>query len=305
MKMRHLPLAALFLSLSACPTSGKLSVDDTGTSDTGENRDDTSTPVDMDGDGWAEEEDCNDQDATVSPGAQEECNGVDDDCNGEIDDGAGEDWYVDADGDSYGGALGGQSCDPPEGAASTGGDCADDDPNIHPGSTVLTDGQDSDCDGRKDWNVTIYVAVDDEGEICLNDSTVGPTGGWSTGTVYEVWLRSGTNTVGIHGWDLGRVITAAIAHLEISDGSIWVTDSTWRYDPEPNQQGVGKQGWCGTGFDDSGWDLALDIGPIGDSSNPWGNAPSVFPAGSPAHWIWDHFPVNLNSQYLRMEFDLP
>ena len=43
----------------------------------------------------------------------------------------------------------------------------------------------------------------------------------------------------------------------------------------------------GAGFDDSAWDYALDIGPIGDTSNPWGNAPSIFPSGSPAHWIWD------------------
>ena len=160
MMKRHLPLPALILALSACPTAGKFSVDETDSADTGGNSSDTSNAADSDGDGWVEAEDCNDQDATVSPGAQEACNGVDDDCNGEIDDGVGEHWYVDADGDSYGGVHLGQSCDPPDGAVSTGGDCADDDPNIHPGSTVLTDGQDSDCDGRKDWNVTIYVAVD-------------------------------------------------------------------------------------------------------------------------------------------------
>jgi len=265
----------------------------------------TSTPADLDEDGWEEDEDCDDQDASVNPGALEECNGVDDDCNGVIDDGVGDLWFVDADGDSYGRALIGQSCDAPDGAAPIAGDCDDDDPDIHPWGTTLVDGQDSDCDGRKDWNIAIYVAVDDAGELCMNNEIIGPAGGWTTGAVYEGWLSTGTNTVGIHGWDTGRVITAAIAHLEISDGSIWVTDSTWRYDPEPDQDGIGKTGWCGTGFDDSDWDLALDIGPIGDPSNPWGAAPSLFPEGSPAHWIWDHFPVDLNTQYLRMEFELP
>jgi hypothetical protein len=230
---------------------------------------------------------------------------VDDDCNGEIDDGAGDIWFVDADGDSYGRQLIGQACDPPNGAVSIGGDCADDDPDSHPWSTVIVDGQDSDCDGRKDWYVTIYVAVDDAGELCMNNEVVGPAGGWGTAAVYGGWLSTGTHTVGIHGWDTGLHITAAIAHLEISDGSIWVTDSTWRYDPVPDQDGIGKEGWCGLGFDDSGWDFAKDIGPIGDPSNPWGHAPTLFPEGSPAHWIWDHFPVELNTQYLRTEFELP
>ena len=293
----HLLLPALMLLPFACSTPVKTVV--------GSRPSRTSGPVDQDGDGWEEEEDCDDQDATVNPDAVEECNGVDDDCNGEIDDGVGDLWFVDADGDSYGRALIGESCEPPDGAASIAGDCDDDDPDIHPWSTALVDGQDSDCDGRKDWLVTIYVAVDDAGELCLNSEVIGPAGGWTTGAVYEDWLSTGTNTVGIHGWDTGRVITAAIAHLEISDGSIWVTDSTWRYDPEPDQGGIGKAGWCGIGFDDSDWGLAKDIGPIGDPGNPWGAAPSLFPEGSPAHWIWDHFPVDLNTQYLRTEFELP
>ena len=84
-----------------------------------------------------------------------------------------------------------------------------------------------------------------------------------------------------------------------------MTDGTWVYDPEPEQgeNAGGKAGWCGCGFDDSGWNSVLDIGPIGTS--PWGSAPSVFPGGSPARWVWDHFPVNLNTQYLRKEFLLP
>jgi len=263
-------------------------------------------PVDADGDGWFADDDCNDDDATVYPGAVEQCNGVDDNCADGIDEGVSENWFRDGDGDGYGHDPLGSACDPPEeGAVTVDGDCADDDATIHPLSDALVDGQDSNCDGRKDWKATILTAVDDAGELCVNDIPQGPTGGWTTGISTEVWLTSGKNSIGIYGWDTGRVITAAIAHIEISDGSFWVTDSTWRYDPEPDQYGIGRIGWCAVGFDDSDWGLALDVGPIGDPANPWGDAPSLFPAGSPARWIWDHFPVDLNSQYLRTEIELP
>ena len=98
------------------------------------------------------------------------------------------------------------------------------------------------------------------------------------------------------------VITAGIGHIEISDGSIWVTDETWRYSPNPGDS-AGKDGWCTPAFDDTAWEAVQVIGPIGVS--PWGNAPTIFPAASPANWIWDYFPVNLNSQYLRKDITLP
>ena len=40
---------------------------------------------DVDGDGYTASEDCNDEDATVNPGAEEICNSQDDDCDGVID----------------------------------------------------------------------------------------------------------------------------------------------------------------------------------------------------------------------------
>ena len=212
------------------------------------------------------------------------------------------DWFFDRDDDGFGGELAGTSCAPLEDTTSRGGDCDDDNPMIHPNSNERIDGVDANCNGRKDWLVKIYVAVDDAGELCINDESIGDTGTWNEGTHYETWLTSGAAAIGIFGWDVGYHITAAIAHVELSDGTVWTTDSSWVYSPDPNEASS-KVGWCTPEFDDSGWQTVQDIGPIGTS--PWGASPAIFPQESPARWIWDHFPVELNSQYLRKVIMLP
>ena len=45
-------------------------------------------PVDTDGDGWPDDQDCAPEDAAIHFGAEEECNGVDDNCDGDIDEDA-------------------------------------------------------------------------------------------------------------------------------------------------------------------------------------------------------------------------
>lgn len=46
---------------------------------------DGADPVDTDGDGWPDDQDCAPDDASIHFGADEECNGVDDNCDGDID----------------------------------------------------------------------------------------------------------------------------------------------------------------------------------------------------------------------------
>ncbi len=103
---------------------------------------------DADGDGYAEDVDCNDTDAAVNPGAVETCNGVDDNCDSAIDEGlASNTYYADVDGDAYGNAASTTTaCTTPSGYVSDNTDCNDADGTANPGaSEVCGDGVDNDC----------------------------------------------------------------------------------------------------------------------------------------------------------------
>ena len=103
--------------------------------------------------GVPEAGDCDDQDASIHPGAVELCTGRDEDCDGLVD---GDDpeladglpFYADLDGDGYGDEDNVvTACTMGEGLALVGGDCDDQDPGVNPGAEDLCDGVDLDCDG--------------------------------------------------------------------------------------------------------------------------------------------------------------
>ncbi|MFH1468052.1 MAG: putative metal-binding motif-containing protein [Pseudomonadota bacterium] len=111
--------------------------------------------TDRDSDGYQDAaaggDDCDDDNASIHPGAVETCNGEDDDCDGTADDGLLLPWYADADADGYGDpdtlTL---ACTAPSGAVEDATDCDDSDARINPGADELCNGVDDDCDGATD-----------------------------------------------------------------------------------------------------------------------------------------------------------
>ena len=128
--------------------------------------------TDLDGDGFYAEagpdQDCDDANPAVFPGAEEICDYVDNNCDGAVDELGLTLWFPDVDGDAYGVEAGGQEdCDPGQGWSSIPGDCQDSDPAINPDADEVCDGLDNDCDGSIDVDaldaLTWYEDVDHDG----------------------------------------------------------------------------------------------------------------------------------------------
>ena len=103
--------------------------------------------------GLTEGGDCNDQLASVRPGATESCDGVDEDCDGQVDNNATDlqTWYTDADGDGFGDpGTAAQSCTASAGQVSIATDCDDSAADVSPAGFEHCDGRDENCDGSVD-----------------------------------------------------------------------------------------------------------------------------------------------------------
>jgi len=105
--------------------------------------------------------DCDDSDDDIHPGACEVCDGEDNDCDGQTDEGEGlagcTTYYRDADHDTYGDLSLPGKCLCSAGASpwieytsTVWSDCDDTDASTYPGATEVCDGEDNDCDGQSD-----------------------------------------------------------------------------------------------------------------------------------------------------------
>ena len=110
---------------------------------------------DNDGDGFALDVDCNDNNGDIFPGAEELCDGIDNDCNGEVD-GPGCD-CTDADNDGF---FAQDGC-------GTAVDCNDASDLIKPGATEICDGIDNNCDNTIDEGFDLNTDLNNCG-ACSN-----------------------------------------------------------------------------------------------------------------------------------------
>ncbi len=131
-------------------------------------------PTDADQDGVLAEDDCDDGDPEVYPGAPETCDGADQDCDDLVDEGVQTEAWPDVDGDGWGSdGASWVGCEPPSGTTDSTGDCNDGNAQIHPEADEVCNGADDDCDDQVDEDGGLdgelwYVDEDEDG--------YGPTG---------------------------------------------------------------------------------------------------------------------------------
>ena len=108
---------------------------------------------DLDEDGFPASVDCDDEDASIHPDAEEVCDGIDNNCDAITDVDATDvvTWYADSDGDGFGGdAITFDACEAPAGFLPDNNDCDDNDATVSPDGLEICDGKDNDCDGLTD-----------------------------------------------------------------------------------------------------------------------------------------------------------
>lgn len=151
-------------------------------------------------------DDCDDNDASVYPGAAEVCDGKDNNCDGSIDETCNRTtYYRDADGDGHGNPADTlMSITQPTGYVSNGDDCDDNDASIYPGAAETCDGKDNNCDGRIDEGCVQkpYLSISDAsifktpGTVTLHISLSAA----ATQTVYVDYLTVDGNVTSAHGY---------------------------------------------------------------------------------------------------------
>ncbi|TLD40039.1 MAG: putative lipoprotein [Candidatus Jettenia ecosi] len=123
--------------------------------------------IDFDNDGFTGAEgDCDDNNSSVNPKAQEICDDVDNNCDGQIDEELKTTFYGDADGDGYGNPqVTTKACSQPSGYVANNTDCDDTNAAVNPGATeIKKNGIDDDCNASTPDDDTGVNLPPDPGE---------------------------------------------------------------------------------------------------------------------------------------------
>lgn len=185
--------------------------------------------------------DCDDTNADIHPNATESCNSIDEDCDGTADDGPPADapfWYLDYDGDGFGGSTTRAACEVPPGYVATFSDCNDADVSTFPGATEVCDGMQNDCDSA--WTTDAGTA-----------SFQATDGTWADWTAA---LASGTPSL--------------LAEIDLTEnGTLNICAGTWYANIEAANsrsiEVVGPDGAAATVLDGAGLGRVLSFGSYG------------------------------------------
>ncbi len=164
--IRSVSMVVALVLLAACaPTEADKKADADAVD--GEACVDNPAACDEDNDGFKPSEgDCDDGDASVNPGEQEICDGLDNNCDEEIDENVTVAYYKDFDQDGFGNPDDVQrGCEQPIGYTGNDEDCDDAEVRAYPGNVEVCDTIDNDCDGDVDEDVanTYYSDADADG----------------------------------------------------------------------------------------------------------------------------------------------
>ena len=114
-------------------------------------------------------QDCNDNNASVNPFSNEVCNNADDNCNGLIDEGVLNTYYFDNDNDTYGNsAITTLACAMPIGYVSNGNDCNDNQASVNPATSELCNLIDDNCNNQTDEGVQQLFFTDADADTYGN-----------------------------------------------------------------------------------------------------------------------------------------